>query len=347
MIDQSHNIEGKIDAMIQSVMNIQTAYAKALLVDEERLAAAQREGDVLGAHRVLLEAFETDVRPLLAACERASASSPIRSRRSAPAACRAAGARARHRVGRERLRANLTRVDALVVNEEEMTQRSAFVLECVRTRSTSTSKRTGGLAEMLAALREAGIRNYTIFRNGNEMFGYFESDDLDGRRGLHGGAGSQRQLAGRDGRAPRGARARRRAPDARRDLPSRLKCALRPSTWGRRRSALRSSSSRPRRRDSRSSTGGSTARRRGPTVRCDGVRQSSSRTSGSGSTARSSPAPSTRLESTAGRSIMGCSTSRGGCSPTRTATGARARMAGAPWHGRWERPSSTGERGCS
>jgi L-rhamnose isomerase/sugar isomerase len=65
MIDQSHNIEGKIDAMIQSVVNIQTAYAKALLVDRERLAAAQRAGDVLGAHRVLLEAFETDVRPLL------------------------------------------------------------------------------------------------------------------------------------------------------------------------------------------------------------------------------------------------------------------------------------------
>jgi L-rhamnose isomerase/sugar isomerase len=65
MIDQSHNIEGKIDAMIQSVANIQTAYAKALLVDEARLAAAQRAGDVLGAHRVLVEAFETDVRPLL------------------------------------------------------------------------------------------------------------------------------------------------------------------------------------------------------------------------------------------------------------------------------------------
>jgi L-rhamnose isomerase / sugar isomerase len=66
MIDQSHNVEGKIDAMIQSVMNIQTAYAKALLVDTERLADAQRDGDVLGAHRVLLDAFETDVRPLLA-----------------------------------------------------------------------------------------------------------------------------------------------------------------------------------------------------------------------------------------------------------------------------------------
>ena len=66
MIDQSHNIEGKIDAMIQTVSNIQSAYAKALLVDEDRLAAAQEEGDVLGAHRVLVEAFETDVRPLLA-----------------------------------------------------------------------------------------------------------------------------------------------------------------------------------------------------------------------------------------------------------------------------------------
>jgi L-rhamnose isomerase/sugar isomerase len=66
MIDQSHNVEGKIGAMIQSVVNIQTAYAKALLVDEDRLRAAQEEGDVLGAHRVLLGAFESDVRPLLA-----------------------------------------------------------------------------------------------------------------------------------------------------------------------------------------------------------------------------------------------------------------------------------------
>ena len=66
MIDQSHNVEGKIDAIIQSVMNIQTAYAKALLVDGRRLGAAQHEGDVLGAHRIMLEAFETDVRPLLA-----------------------------------------------------------------------------------------------------------------------------------------------------------------------------------------------------------------------------------------------------------------------------------------
>ncbi len=65
MIDQSHNIEGKIDAMIQSVVNIQTAYAKALLVDQDRLETAQQKADVLGAHRVLLEAFETDVRPFV------------------------------------------------------------------------------------------------------------------------------------------------------------------------------------------------------------------------------------------------------------------------------------------
>ena len=66
MIDQSHNVEGKIDAMLQSVMNIQTAYTKALSIDEAVLTTAQAEGDVLGAHRALTDAFETDVRPLLA-----------------------------------------------------------------------------------------------------------------------------------------------------------------------------------------------------------------------------------------------------------------------------------------
>jgi L-rhamnose isomerase/sugar isomerase len=65
MIDQSHNIEPKIEAMIQSVLNIQSAHAKALLVDRRALAAAQLAGDTLGAYRVLRDAFETDVRPLL------------------------------------------------------------------------------------------------------------------------------------------------------------------------------------------------------------------------------------------------------------------------------------------
>jgi L-rhamnose isomerase/sugar isomerase len=65
MIDQSHNIEPKIEAMIQSVLNIQTAYAKALLVDRAALRQAQEESDVLGSYRVLQRAYETDVRPLL------------------------------------------------------------------------------------------------------------------------------------------------------------------------------------------------------------------------------------------------------------------------------------------
>ncbi|HOT92153.1 MAG TPA: L-rhamnose isomerase [Anaerolineae bacterium] len=66
MIDQSHAIEGKLAPMIYSVLNCQEAYAKALLVPRQQLAAAQAEGDVLGAHRILTEAFRYDVRPLLA-----------------------------------------------------------------------------------------------------------------------------------------------------------------------------------------------------------------------------------------------------------------------------------------
>jgi L-rhamnose isomerase/sugar isomerase len=66
MIDQAHNIEPKIEAMILSVMNLQEAYAKALLVDREGLDEARRAGDVLGGHRLLLDAYATDVRPLCA-----------------------------------------------------------------------------------------------------------------------------------------------------------------------------------------------------------------------------------------------------------------------------------------
>jgi L-rhamnose isomerase/sugar isomerase len=68
MLDQSHNIEPKIPAMIRSVMNLQEAFAKALLVDLEALRFSQQSGDVLGANGVLKDAYDTDVRPLLAAC---------------------------------------------------------------------------------------------------------------------------------------------------------------------------------------------------------------------------------------------------------------------------------------
>jgi L-rhamnose isomerase / sugar isomerase len=65
MLDQCHNIEAKIPGQIRSVMNVQEATAKALLVDAEALAAAQEAGDVLGANGVLMDAYNTDVRPLL------------------------------------------------------------------------------------------------------------------------------------------------------------------------------------------------------------------------------------------------------------------------------------------
>ncbi|MEV5104533.1 L-rhamnose isomerase [Streptomyces massasporeus] len=65
MLDQCHNIEAKIPAIIRSVMNVQEATAKALLVDGDALGAAQRGGDVLEANAVLMDAYNTDVRPLL------------------------------------------------------------------------------------------------------------------------------------------------------------------------------------------------------------------------------------------------------------------------------------------
>jgi L-rhamnose isomerase/sugar isomerase len=65
MLDQCHNIEPKIQAVIRSVLNVQEATAKALLVDHAALKAAQDAGDVLGANEVLMDAYNSDVRPLL------------------------------------------------------------------------------------------------------------------------------------------------------------------------------------------------------------------------------------------------------------------------------------------
>lgn len=65
MIDQSHNTKNGIEALIQSVVNIQTAYAKALIIPRDTLRAAQAAGDVVGAESLLAQAFQTDVAPLL------------------------------------------------------------------------------------------------------------------------------------------------------------------------------------------------------------------------------------------------------------------------------------------
>ncbi len=66
VLDQCHNIEPKIPGQIRSILNVQESVTKALLVDQEALSQAQRAGDVLGANGILMDAYDTDVRPLLA-----------------------------------------------------------------------------------------------------------------------------------------------------------------------------------------------------------------------------------------------------------------------------------------
>jgi L-rhamnose isomerase/sugar isomerase len=66
MIDQSHNLKGKMEAMVQTVMTAQELYLKASLVDRERLEELQAAGKIVEAEECLRAAFWTDVRPALA-----------------------------------------------------------------------------------------------------------------------------------------------------------------------------------------------------------------------------------------------------------------------------------------
>jgi len=70
MIDQSHNLKDPIEALLQTVDQLQQAYAKACLVDHAELASHQASGDVIMAERTLKRAYETDVRPLVAEARR-------------------------------------------------------------------------------------------------------------------------------------------------------------------------------------------------------------------------------------------------------------------------------------
>jgi L-rhamnose isomerase / sugar isomerase len=66
MIDQSHNLKGKLEAMVQTVMTAQELYMKAALVDRDRLEELQSAGKIVEAEECLRAAFWTDVRPALA-----------------------------------------------------------------------------------------------------------------------------------------------------------------------------------------------------------------------------------------------------------------------------------------
>jgi L-rhamnose isomerase/sugar isomerase len=80
MLDQCHNIEPKLPALIRSVMTLQETMARALLVDHDALRDAQASGNVLEANRLLQDAYQVDVRPILAElrAERGLAGDPYR-----------------------------------------------------------------------------------------------------------------------------------------------------------------------------------------------------------------------------------------------------------------------------
>ena len=63
MVDQSHNLKPKTEAMIQTVMTAQELFAKAAIVDHKKLGAHQQKGDLVDAENCLKDAFSTDVRP--------------------------------------------------------------------------------------------------------------------------------------------------------------------------------------------------------------------------------------------------------------------------------------------
>ena len=65
MIDQSHNLKGKMEAMVQTVVMAQELFAKAALVDQERLAGLQQSCDLVAAEETYRGAFWTDVRPIV------------------------------------------------------------------------------------------------------------------------------------------------------------------------------------------------------------------------------------------------------------------------------------------
>lgn len=66
MIDQSHNVTDPVESLMQSAVELQRAYAQALIVDRVALQVAQEANDALGAHLELKRAFTSDVSPLLA-----------------------------------------------------------------------------------------------------------------------------------------------------------------------------------------------------------------------------------------------------------------------------------------
>ena len=77
MVDQSHNLKPKVEAMIQTATTAQELFAKACLVDRAKLRDAQTRRDIVDAETCLKDAFATDVRPLLAEWRKRKGIDPI------------------------------------------------------------------------------------------------------------------------------------------------------------------------------------------------------------------------------------------------------------------------------
>lgn len=102
MVDQSHNLKPKIEAMLQTVDAAQVLFAKAQLVDRKKLAEAQAKGDIVAAESCLVDAYQTDVRPLIAEWRKAKGvpTDPIKAHRESGYVERAAAERTAARAAR-------------------------------------------------------------------------------------------------------------------------------------------------------------------------------------------------------------------------------------------------------
>jgi L-rhamnose isomerase/sugar isomerase len=101
MIDQSHNLKPKVEAMVETVVTAQEHFTKAMLVDHAAAAAARQRDDVVMAERTLKDAFATDVRPFLAQyrSSRALPPDPLQSIRDSGYLVRAAAERSARKKG--------------------------------------------------------------------------------------------------------------------------------------------------------------------------------------------------------------------------------------------------------
>ena len=175
MIDQSHNLKGKIEAMIQTVTTAMELYAKAALVDHEKLAAVQQRCALIDAESCLKDAFSTDVRPVIRewAVSKGLPADPMDAFRQSGYLERITAETRAERTCR-RFQLTLRRVASGTM------PRYAFKLR-IRAEAIEEYEREHQRVwpELLAKLKEVGISDYSIFRRGQDLFLTLRVNDFD------------------------------------------------------------------------------------------------------------------------------------------------------------------------